>query len=118
MSCVSNTIQEPRLTVDPNGTGVNLVGGDQSLGDIPREDGTGETEFGVVGHLYDFLGRRELDQHDDGTKDFLLDDLHIRSGVGEDGRLDKESRVAESLTTEVTGGTLGLSGVDVAHDSL
>lgn len=107
-----------RLTVDPNGTGVDLVSSDQSLGDVPREDGAGQTVFGVVGHLHNFLGRRELDQDDDRAKDFLLDDLHVRSGVGEDGRLNKVSLVAESPATEVTGGTFGLSGVDVAHDSL
>jgi hypothetical protein len=106
------------LTVDPDGTGVNLVGGHQRPRDIPREHGTRQPEFSIVGHLDDFFIRRKLDQDDDGTENFLFDDLHIGSSIGKDGRLDKVSGITVSPASEFTGCSLGFSGIDVAHDSL
>jgi hypothetical protein len=60
----------------------------------------------------------ELHDRTRGTKDFLLHDLHAQFRIDENSGLDEVSRVAMSLTTHVDLCTIGLSGLDVSHNSL
>lgn len=60
----------------------------------------------------------ELLDNDDGTKDLFLGNLHLRSNISEDGRLDEVTLGTVALTTESNGGTLVLAMVDVLHDTV
>ncbi len=61
----------------------------------------------------------ELDDHADWTKDLLLNDLHIRSCLGEDSRRNEIALfIAVSVSAEVYLCTLLCSGLDVPHDAL
>lgn len=81
-------------------------------------DGGGKTVVGVVGELDDLLLILELGDGADGTENLLLHDLHVGTDVAEDGGLNEVTFVAKTLTTGLNGGTLLLSGLNVAHDTI
>lgn len=106
------------VAVDPDGSGLELVGGADGTGDVAREDGGGETVHRVVG-LGDDVGLvLELGHDDDGAEDLLLDDAHVGLDVGEDGGLDEEALGAVALASGVDGRALLLAALDVRHDSV
>lgn len=67
---------------------------------------------GVVGPGDDLLLGLEGVDSDDGSKDFLAHNLGIVGNVGEDGGLDEEALVADTVSAgdELA---LGLAGFDV-----
>lgn len=81
-------------------------------------DGSGETVVGVVSELDDILLVLELGDGADGTENLLLHDLHVGADVAEDGGLDEVTLVAKTLATGLDSGTLFLTGLDVAHDTV
>lgn len=81
-------------------------------------DSGGETVSGVVGKVNDLSLVLELGNSADGAENLLLHDLHVGADVGEDGGLDEVTLVTETLTTDLDGGTLVLTGLDVAHDTV
>lgn len=60
----------------------------------------------------------KLDYDTNGSENFLLDDLHIRLSVREDGRLDEIALLAVSLPTNVNRRAVLFSGLDIFHDAL
>ena len=104
--------------VDPNGTGLEFVCGLDRPVDVLREDGSSKTVDGGVGLTEDILIILELDDDTDGTEDLFLDNLHVGTNVAENGGGDEVSLVTESLTTVVDSSAIGLSGLNVTHDTL
>ncbi len=106
------------VAVDPDSTGVQLLGNPGGLGDILGEHSGSQTVLGVIGLGDDVFLILELDENDDWAEDLLLNDLHAWLDVGEDGWLDEVTLITVPVTTHLTGGTLGLTLLDVAHDSV
>ena len=72
----------------------------------------------IIRHLHNLSFVFELDDSSYRTKNFFLDNLHIRMNVREYGRLDKVSFVPVTFTTVVDSGTCLFSGVNVSHHAL
>lgn len=106
------------VAVDPDGSGVDLVGDSNGSGDISGEDSRSETVLGLVGESDDLGLVLELGNDDDGSEDLLLEDGVLRVDVREDGGLDVVSLSSVSLSTGKEGSSLLLSGLDVSHDSV
>ena len=104
--------------VDPDGAGLEPVGGADGLVEVAGEDGGSETVDGVVRLVDDVVLVLELDDDTDGAEDLLLDNLHVRLDVGEDGRLDEVALGADTGTAVVERRALLLARLDVAHDAL
>ena len=106
------------VAVDPDSTGLESVGDSDGGVDVGGVDSSGKAVRGVVGKANDLLLILELGDGADGAEDLLLHDLHVGLDISEDGGLDEVTLVAVALTTSDNGGTLLLTGVDVAHDTV
>lgn len=73
------------VTVNPDGTRLELASDGVGAREVLGEDGRGETVVGRVGLLDDFLFGVKGGHDDDGAKDLLLDNLHVGGDVAEDG---------------------------------
>ena len=111
-------VRDQVVAVDPDSTGLQSVGNTDGGVDILGVDGSSKTVGGVVTDLDGLSLVLEFLDSDDGTEDLLLGDLHVPSDISENGGLDEVSSVAVALTTDGNGGTLGLSVVDVLHDTI
>jgi len=60
----------------------------QGTVDVLGEDSSGESVNGVIRLANNIFLVLELDDDTNGAKDFLLNNLHIRLGVGENRRLN------------------------------
>ena len=97
-------------------TGLDLVGNVQRLVDVLGKDGRGQTKLGIVGSLERLFGRLEFDEHDDGSENLFVSDLHLFTDVSKDGRLDKESLVSEPVPPGQQVGAVVFTRFDVTHD--
>lgn len=105
-------------TVDPCRTRLESVRSLNRSVQVLREDGCSKTVSGVVG-LSDYVVLvLEFDDNADRTKDFFLDDLHVRGSVGEDGGSDEIPFGAMAFTANLDFGTSILAGLDVTHDTV
>ena len=75
------------------------MGSLQGTIDVLREDGCGQTVHSVVRLVDNILLVLELNDDTDGSEDLLLDNLHLRLGIGEnrglngpDGRMSPNAR--------------------------
>lgn len=84
--------------------------------DVGRVDGGGETVGGVVTDPDGILFGLELLDANNGSEDLLLDNLHVRGDVSEDGGLDVVALVTVALTTDQEVRTVLLTLIDEAHD--
>ena len=85
--------------VDPGSSGLEFVGSLQGTIDVLREDGCGQTVHSVVRLVDDILLVLELDDDTDGSEDLLLDNLHLRLGIGENCGLNgPDGRMSLSAT--------------------
>ena len=107
-----------KLTVDPDGTGLEGVADADARVEIAGVDGGGKTIGGLVAQLDDLLLILELGDGADGAENLLLHDLHVVADVGEDGGLDKVALVAVAVAANLDGGALLLAALDVAHDAV
>lgn len=57
-------------------------------------------------------------EDDTKARTHLLQDIHVRPGIGEDGGLNPVAFFAMAVAAEVDGGPCGLAGVHVGHDAL
>src|SRR5215469_3430858 len=108
---------EDVVAVDPHGAGADLLGERVRLGDIAGPYSGAKPVRGVVGLCGDLVEAAELLGDDHGPEDLLADDLHVWSGVGEDGGLDEVAPVAEPAPAGQGRGTLGLAGLKEAGDA-
>lgn len=106
------------VTVDPDSSGLESVGNADGGVDVGGVDSGGKTVAGVVGGGNDLLLVLELGNSADRAENLLLHDLHVGSDISEDSGLDEVTLLAEALTTSDNGGTLLLTGVNVAHDTV
>ena len=126
--------------VDPRSSGPQFVGSIQGAVDVLSKDGGSQTVRGVVRLADNIFLVLEFDDNTDGAEDLLLDNLHIRLGIGEnsglngsEGRmspnaaqrgskrracLDKVTLVSETAPTNVNLCTLLLARINVRHDPL
>ena len=103
--------------VDPNGTGLELVGDVDGGVEVGGVDGGGETIGGAVADLDGLLFRREFGDRADGAEDLFLHDLHVFADAGEDGRLDEVALGSLALTTNLDLGAGLLAFTDVSIGS-
>lgn len=106
------------VAVHPDGSSVQPVADADGSVEVLGVNGGGQTVVGVVGGLDDVLLGLEPGDGANGTEDLLLHDLHLGGDAGEDGGLDEVALVAVALATRLDGGTLILTGLDVAHDAV
>ena len=81
-------------------------------------DGGGKTVNAVVAELDDLSLVLELGDGAHRTEDLFLHDLHVVTDIGEDGGLNEVSLVTVTLTADLDGGTILLTRLDVAHDTI
>src|SRR5690606_21976238 len=86
--------------------------------DVPAVVIGGETELGVVGELDRIVFRLEAEQRRDRPKGLLAENLHIRLGVGENGRLEERLPERMTLATRDDARALGHRIADVFLDLL
>src|ERR1022692_207759 len=77
------------VAVDPDGAGPELLRQGMRLGDVLGPDARAEAVLRVVGDGGDLVQVAERGGDQDRAEDLLADDLHVRAGVGEHGRLDE-----------------------------
>ena len=101
------------------------------------DEGRSANVHGVVGLGENVVLVLELGYDNDGTEDLLLDNLHLGLDVGENrgfnevtvtssssaieqgkGEMKNEPLGSVSLSSSVDGSSLGLTGLDVSHDSV
>lgn len=109
---------ESVVLVDPDGSGLELVGDGDGGFEVLGVDTGGETVGGVVGHGDEIVNVLELGDGGDGAEDFLLHDLHLWGDVGEDGGLDEVALFSVAGSSGFDGGTVLLAVVDVGHDAV
>ena len=73
------------LAVDIGLAELQFAAGLDSHVQVLGEDAAGQTIFAVVGHRDDLVERLELNQRDDRSEGFLVDDVHLLTTVVEDG---------------------------------
>lgn len=106
------------VAVDPDGTGLEGVADADGSAKVLGVHSGGETVGGVVTESDDVGLILKLSNGTDGAENLLLHDLHVVGDVGEDSGLDEVSLVTVALTTNLDSGTLLLTGLDVAHDTV
>lgn len=104
------------VTVDPNGSGADVVRDVKSFVDILGEDCSSETIHGVIGAIDDLFDGLELQDLHDGAEDFLFGDSHVVLDVREDGGLDEITFVTEAFSSGLQRGTLLLARLDERQD--
>lgn len=77
--------------VDLGGSSLEFLDNAHRTVDVLCKDSRRESKFGVVGLFDGFCFGLEGTDHDDGTKDFLLDDFCVGLGIEENGRLDEQT---------------------------
>lgn len=78
--------------VDPDGPGPEPVDSLQATVYIFGEDGSSEAVERVVGLVDNILLIFKFDDNTDGAEDFLLNDLHLRLGLGENRGLNMSDK--------------------------
>src|SRR5207253_6049259 len=107
---------EDVVAVDPDGPGADLLGQGVGLGDVPGPDPGAQAVAGVVRLGGDLVQAAERLGHHDRAEDLLADDLHVRTGVGDDGGLDEVALVAEAAAAGHGGGTVADAGLQEPGD--
>ena len=106
------------VAVDPDGAGLEGVADADGGVEVRGVDGGGETVGGVISETDNLVLVLELGDGADGAENLLLHDLHLGADIAEDGGLDEVALVTVALTTNLDGGTLLLSDLDVFHDTV
>jgi len=104
--------------VDPCGSGLQLMRNTDGAIDVLGEDSSCETVNSIVCLLDNICLIFEFDNNANRAEDLFLDDPHVGVGVGENGRLNKESLFSVTLSTYVDGGAFLLARVNVFHDAV
>lgn len=104
------------VSVNPDGTCAESVGGlDGGIEGLGVDSG-GETVGGAVAELDDLLLGLELGDGADWAEDLLLNDLHVLGDVREDGWLDEVALVTLAVTTDLDVSSSLLASLDVTED--
>ena len=106
------------LAGDTHGSSLESVSGVDGSLDVSTEDGSSQSVDRVVGNSDQVLLVGELLQNQDGSEDFLSDNLGVGLDASEDGWLDEVTFVTLSNTSGQDVTTLALSVLDVTHDSV
>lgn len=77
-----------------------------------------QTVFGVVSFLNCLFLRLELDEGTNRAEDLLSSELHVKMGIGNDGRLDEVSFSSMSYTSSENIGAFSPSRLNISHDAL
>jgi len=104
------------VAVNPDGSGMQSIGGLKGLGDVFGEDCSSEAVHRVIGEFQQVILVVELGHDDNRAEDLLFDDPHLRFDISEDRRLNEETVASMTLATEVKGSTLLFADGDVVHD--
>ena len=114
---VGHFVDEHEVGIDP-GTSVAEGGCDfHALGKIRGPDGGGESVFRIVGPADRFVGSFEFGDGDDGAKDFLLDNLVLLVGSGQNRGFEEESFSCNRGASGYFLDVLGLGGTgDIAEN--
>ncbi len=109
-------------TVDPDHTGLDLLGDAVGRLQVLSEDSRAKTVGGVVGHGNSLLLSLEADNNDNRAEDLLTEDAHLRSDLSEDGRGDEETLAVsingDGLATSSNSGALILTNLNVLEDTV
>lgn len=76
------------VTVDPNGTSLELTGDSGGSRDVGSEDSGSKTVDRVVGMFKSLLLGLKRRNNDDGAKDLLLHDFHVGGDVAENSLIE------------------------------
>lgn len=106
---------ESVVGVDPHSSGLERVGDLDGGVEVGGVHGSSKTIVGVVADLDGVLLVLELGDGADGAENLLLHNLHVFSHVAEDGGLNEEALVTDTLATGLDSGTGLLSFLDVSE---
>ncbi|EER34470.1 aldehyde dehydrogenase [Candida tropicalis MYA-3404] len=104
------------VSVDPNSTSLESVRNINTLVDVSGVNTSSQTVIRVVSQSNSFFNSVELDQGDNRTKDFFLDNTHILVNISKNGWFDKVTLVTSLSTTSNNSGTLFLTNFNVFQD--
>src|SRR5271156_1677034 len=88
------------VAVEPHRSGAKLGSDTVRFADVARPDRGRESVDRIVGELDDLVRIIEGNCSDDGAKDFLADDFHVRLHVDQDGGLDEISRAPDLVAPD------------------